>query len=134
MKKKLVIGCAIAILALGIAYGTGAFYYKDKFFNGTSINGIDCGNLTAKEVEELIRKNVEGYSLELLFKEDRKEVIQGSEIAYDLMTVFFHEKVTWSTSLAILLAVSGVGLLYQGDGNDKLSTAGFALVMDELLK
>ena len=45
-----------------------------------------------------------------------------------LMTVF-HEKVTWSTSLAILLAVSGVGLLYQGDGNDKLSTAGFALVM-----
>ena len=46
-----------------------------------------------------------------------------------LMTVFFHEKVTWSTTLAILLAVSGVGLLYQGDGNDKLSTAGFALVM-----
>ena len=47
---------------------------------------------------------------------------------YPIM-VFFHEKVTWSTSLAILLAVSGVGLLYQGDGNDKLSTAGFALVM-----
>ena len=46
-----------------------------------------------------------------------------------LMTVFFHEKVTWTTSLAILLAVSGVGLLYQGDGNEKLSTAGFALVM-----
>ena len=46
-----------------------------------------------------------------------------------LMTVFFHEKVTWTTTLAILLAVSGVGLLYQGDGNDKLSTAGFALVM-----
>ena len=46
-----------------------------------------------------------------------------------LMTVFFHEKVTWSTSLAILLAVCGVGLLYHGDGNEKLSTAGFALVM-----
>lgn len=46
-----------------------------------------------------------------------------------LMTVFFHEKVTWPTTIAILLAVSGVGLLYHGDGNDKLSTAGFALVM-----
>ena len=46
-----------------------------------------------------------------------------------LMTVFFHEKVTWTTSLAILLAVCGVGLLYHGDGNEKLSTAGFALVM-----
>ncbi len=46
-----------------------------------------------------------------------------------LMTVFFHEKLTWTTTIAILLAVSGVGLLYQGDGNEKLSTAGFALVM-----
>ncbi len=46
-----------------------------------------------------------------------------------LMTAFFHEKVTWSTSMAILLAVAGVGMLYQGDGNAKLSTAGFALVM-----
>ena len=86
MKKKFVIGCTVVILALGIAYGTGAFYYKDKFFNGTSINGIDCGKLTAKEVEELIRKNVEGYSLELLFKEDRKEVVQGSEIAYEYVS------------------------------------------------
>ncbi len=46
-----------------------------------------------------------------------------------LMTAFFHEKVTWTTSLAILMAVAGVGLLYQGDGDVKLSTAGFALVM-----
>ena len=46
-----------------------------------------------------------------------------------LMTVFFHEKVTWTTTIAIALAVAGVGLLYQGDGNEKLSTTGFALVM-----
>lgn len=50
-----------------------------------------------------------------------------------MMTVFFHEKVTWTTTIAILLAVSGVGLLYQGDGNEKLSTAGFALVMTSSL-
>lgn len=50
-----------------------------------------------------------------------------------LMTVFFHEKVTWTTTVAILLAVSGVGLLYQGDGNEKLSTAGFTLVMTSSL-
>ena len=46
-----------------------------------------------------------------------------------LMTAFFHERVTWRTSLAILLAVCGVAMLYQGDGGGKLSTAGFALVM-----
>ena len=82
MKKKFVIGCTVVVLALGIAYGAGTFYYKDKFFPGTSINGMDCGNLTAKETEERIRKNVEDYSLELLFKEDKKETIQGSESAY----------------------------------------------------
>lgn len=50
-----------------------------------------------------------------------------------LMTLFFHEKVTWTTSLAILLAVSGVALLYRGDGNEQLSTAGFSLVMGSSL-
>ena len=52
MKKKFVIGCTVVVLALGIAYGAGTFYYKDKFFPGTSINGMDCGNLTAKETEK----------------------------------------------------------------------------------
>ena len=32
MKKKFVIGCTVVVLALGIAYGAGTFYYKDKFF------------------------------------------------------------------------------------------------------
>lgn len=46
-----------------------------------------------------------------------------------LMAAFFHEKITRATATAILLAVSGVGLLYRGDGDTSLSTAGFALVM-----
>ena len=46
-----------------------------------------------------------------------------------LMTMFFHERVTWTTTAAILLAVAGVALLYRGDGAVRLSTAGFALVM-----
>lgn len=33
-----------------------------------------------------------------------------------LMVMFFHERVTWSTTLAIVLAVSGIALLYRGDG------------------
>lgn len=46
-----------------------------------------------------------------------------------LMTMFFHERVTWATTIAILMAVAGVALLYRGDGTVKLSTAGFVLVM-----
>lgn len=46
-----------------------------------------------------------------------------------LMAVFFKERVTKATSLAIMLALFGIGLLYQGDGNATLSLTGVALVM-----
>lgn len=46
-----------------------------------------------------------------------------------LMTAFFHERVTWTSAAAILLSVAGVGLLYQGDGSEKLGLTGFVLVM-----
>ncbi len=46
-----------------------------------------------------------------------------------LMAVFFHEKVTWTTALSILLALTGVALLYRGDGGSTLNTLGFVLVM-----
>lgn len=46
-----------------------------------------------------------------------------------LMAVFFKERVTRTTSLAILLALLGIGLLYEGDGTTRLSLVGVALVM-----
>lgn len=46
-----------------------------------------------------------------------------------LMAVFFGERVTVTTSLAILLALFGIGLLYQGDGEATLSLTGVLLVM-----
>lgn len=50
-----------------------------------------------------------------------------------LMTVLFHERVTWATATAIGLAVMGVALLYHGDGDVKLSAVGVALVMTSSL-
>ncbi len=46
-----------------------------------------------------------------------------------LMVAFFHERVTWATTLSIALAVSGIALLYRGDGNTTLSAFGIALVL-----
>ncbi len=46
-----------------------------------------------------------------------------------IMTVFFHERLTWLTTLCILLATVGISLLYnQGDGLT-LSKVGTALVL-----
>lgn len=46
-----------------------------------------------------------------------------------MMAVFFREKVSRVTVFSILLALTGIGLLYQGDGGSTLSTAGVLLVM-----
>ena len=46
-----------------------------------------------------------------------------------MMAVFFKERVTRSTVLAIALALTGVALLYKGDGGKPLSGVGVSLVM-----
>lgn len=48
-----------------------------------------------------------------------------------LMVMFFHERVTWRTTIAIALALSGIAMLYRGggDGGEALSTMGMTLVL-----
>ncbi len=46
-----------------------------------------------------------------------------------LMVVFYHERLTWRTSLCILMAISGIALLYHGKGGVTLSTVGVTLVI-----
>lgn len=46
-----------------------------------------------------------------------------------IMALFFKEQITFSTVTAILLALGGIGLLYQGDGETSLSTMGIILVV-----
>lgn len=46
-----------------------------------------------------------------------------------IMALFFKERITFSTVTAILLALGGIGLLYQGDGETSLSTMGIILVI-----
>lgn len=46
-----------------------------------------------------------------------------------IMAVFFKERITFSTVTAILLALGGIGLLYQGDGETSFSTMGIILVI-----
>lgn len=46
-----------------------------------------------------------------------------------IMGAFFKEKISAITIFSILLALSGIALLYQGDGNKPLSTIGVILVL-----
>jgi len=70
------------ILLLGATYGGVAFYYSNKFWKGTEINGIDVGKLTEKEGEDLIAEQASGYSITLEFRENQIENISGTSIGY----------------------------------------------------
>lgn len=45
------------------------------------------------------------------------------------MAVFYHEHVTLTTALAIILALGGIALLYQGGTNVRITGTGIALVL-----
>lgn len=72
----------MALVVVGCVYAGFSYYYSDKFFQGTSINGIDCSNLTAIEVEQKIAAGVEDYSLVVKSRNQQPETILGSDINY----------------------------------------------------
>ena len=83
-----VTGIIAAILAVtaGCAYGAVTYYYADRFFEGTYINGIDCSNKTAYEVEQAIASTVEAYSIEVTSRNQDPQTISGSQIGYQYMS------------------------------------------------
>ncbi len=83
-----VTGIIAAILAVtaGCAYGAVTYYYADRFFEGTYINGIDCSNKTAYEVEQAIASTVEDYSIEVTSRNQEPQTISGSQIGYQYMS------------------------------------------------
>lgn len=82
MKKKWLLICGSILLGLGIIYGAGVLYYHNRFFKGTYIDGVLCENLTAKEAEKKMEKELKDYVIELQFKENKKECLKGSDVEY----------------------------------------------------
>lgn len=83
LKFKLGVGAGCLLLAAGLGYyGYQVHYYSDRFFKGTVINQIRCDELTAEQVEELVREKVEDYRLQLDFRDGVMEEIDGSDIEY----------------------------------------------------
>ena len=50
-----------------------------------------------------------------------------------IMAIWFHERLSLLTAACIALALTGIALLYQGDGETTLSPAGVGLVMASAL-
>ena len=76
------LSAAIAATAVMTAYGVFAYYYSNRLFSGTFINGIDCSGMTVYEAEQAIAENVEDYSIQVSSRNLDPETIEGSAINY----------------------------------------------------
>lgn len=76
-------------LAVGVAalYAVNAGQYKEKYLPGTIIDGIDAGDMTPEELGQLLKEDVDKYSLTFKFLNDETETIKGSDISlsYDVL-------------------------------------------------
>lgn len=73
--------CVVAVLA--VTYVGLAIFFNSHFCFGTTLDGIKVGGKSAAAAEELIKKEIDGYSLTLLEREGKSEVISGSSIAVE---------------------------------------------------
>ena len=67
-KKKIIIlassvGAVVCILLAVVIYLTLGSKYRSEFFPNTTINGVDCSNLTIPEAEKKILASIEDYTL-----------------------------------------------------------------------
>lgn len=76
------IAAGMLLAAAGTVYAGITYYYSDKFFEGTTINGIDVSGKTAFEVEQSLAQKVETYSIQIAARNLEPQNISGSQIGY----------------------------------------------------
>lgn len=73
---------AMIVVTAGCAYAGMSYYYSDRFFEGTTINGIDCSGKTAYQAEQAIAEKVEQYTISVSARNLDPQTIEGSKINY----------------------------------------------------
>ena len=70
----------------GCAYAGVSYYYSDRFFEGTWINGINCSQKTAYEVETLLAQKQQNYSIQVSSRNLDPQTISGDQISYQYLS------------------------------------------------
>lgn len=79
-KKILLIILIVFILLLAGTYVGMAMYFEKHFYSNSVINGMDCSQMTAEEVKEKLKKQVEAYSLTLTGRGDASETLTAGQL------------------------------------------------------
>ncbi len=80
-KKKVILAGGIALAAAAGAYLIIGSAYRDVFFNGTVINGLNVSGKSVDEVKSIIAQGTEGYILVLEERGGRSESIAGETVS-----------------------------------------------------
>jgi hypothetical protein len=80
LKRILPVVAAVLIIALAVVYMVVSFYYKDHFYKGTTINGLDVSDRTLEEVQSIVHSQTDGYALVLSARDGVEETIDGAAI------------------------------------------------------
>lgn len=102
-KRRIIVGILLGSMAAVIGWlGYTALYlkefnefaaaYSDRFFEGTSINGIDVAGMTVDEVEAKLEKTAGDYSIHIKFR-NGEETIPGEAFDYHYVSDGTVEKV-----------------------------------------
>ena len=70
----------------GSIYAAASYYFADRFFEGTWINGVNCSQMTAAQVEDLFKKKFQDYSIEVSAREQAAQKISGKDISYQYLS------------------------------------------------
>ena len=70
----------------GCAYAAASYYFADRFFEGTWINGVNCSQMTAAEVENLFKQKFENYTIEVSARDQAPQMISGADISYQYLS------------------------------------------------
>ncbi|MBQ0059356.1 MAG: peptidoglycan binding domain-containing protein [Lachnospiraceae bacterium] len=76
----LVFACIAVVIALVYLYF--AYSYKEVFFDGTFINGVDVGGMTPEQVEADIAAQVEDYDVTITFRGGSNHEISGDQFDF----------------------------------------------------
>ena len=79
-RQKLLLIIAIVLLVLLFIYTGIALFFGSHFGFRTTVNGVKASGKSVKQIEKLIEKEIEGYTLTLEEREDKTEVLKGTEI------------------------------------------------------
>lgn len=85
LKKSTIAALSVggaAVLALGVVYFVGRNYYKDHFLSGTTINGVDCSNMTVVMAKDELQYEMDNYKLTVTERGNLEDSIIGKDMDF----------------------------------------------------